>query len=241
MLQHALDLAVLALAQAHRQPDVASPAGARAAPRCRRSRCPSTVTPSRKRVELLLRDLAMRAHAIAAQPAGRGQFEHAREAAVVGQQQQPLGVDVEPADRDDARQILGQRVEDGRAALGVARGRDEPARLVEEEQTRALGRRAAARRRRARRPRALTLKAGLVSTSPLTLTRPAAIQASASRREHSPARAITLAMRSPARVSDLSSRCRHRSACFPFGARPSSFVARLSREAVRELDWRKIR
>src|SRR5580693_8517790 len=32
---------------------------------------------------------------------------------------------------------------------------------------------------------------------PLTATRPAAIQASASRREHSPARAITLAMRSP--------------------------------------------
>jgi hypothetical protein len=46
-----------------------------------------------------------------------------------------------------------------------------------------------------------TLKAGLSSTLPLTLTRPSAIQRSASRREQRPARAITLAMRSPSGVS----------------------------------------
>ena len=40
-----------------------------------------------------------------------------------------------------------------------------------------------------------TTWAGVVSTLPLTATRPAAIQASASRREHSPAWAIALAMR----------------------------------------------
>src|SRR5215468_11199416 len=44
----------------------------------------------------------------------------------------------------------------------------------------------------------VTLRAGEVSFWPLTLTRPAAIQASASRREQRPARAIALAMRSPA-------------------------------------------
>ena len=44
--------------------------------------------------------------------------------------------------------------------------------------------------------RSLTSSAGLVSTSPLTTTRPASIHSSASRREHKPARAITLAMRS---------------------------------------------
>ena len=41
-----------------------------------------------------------------------------------------------------------------------------------------------------------TLSAGELMVAPLTETRPAAIHASASRREASPARAITLAMRS---------------------------------------------
>ena len=41
-----------------------------------------------------------------------------------------------------------------------------------------------------------TVKAGVLNVCPLTLTRPSAIQRSASRREHSPARAITLATRS---------------------------------------------
>ena len=97
------------------------------------------VTPSRRRVELGLVDLAMGAHAIAAQPAGRRQFEHARKAAVIGQQQQALGVDVEPADRDDARQVRAAGVENRRAAFRVAGGGDEAARLVEQEQAGALG------------------------------------------------------------------------------------------------------
>src|SRR5205807_7087454 len=44
----------------------------------------------------------------------------------------------------------------------------------------------------------VTVTAGLVSTVPSTTTRPSAIQRSASRREHSPARAITFAIRSGA-------------------------------------------
>ena len=50
------------------------------------------------------------------------------------------------------------------------------------------------------RSRRVTLSAGEAMTAPLTETRPAAIQASAWRREASPARAITLAMRSPSFV-----------------------------------------
>ena len=48
----------------------------------------------------------------------------------------------------------------------------------------------------AMRSAAVTLSAGDVIVAPFTDTRPAAIQASASRREATPARAITLAMRS---------------------------------------------
>jgi hypothetical protein len=47
------------------------------------------------------------------------------------------------------------------------------------------------------RSRAVTLRAGLASTLPLTVTFPSSISLSASRREQMPARAITLAMRSP--------------------------------------------
>ena len=86
--------------------------------------------------------------AVAAQPAGCRQFEHAREAAIVGQQQQPFRVDVEPADRDQARQVLGQIVEHGRPALRILGRRHQAARLVVEEQARPLAR----LDRRGRRP-----------------------------------------------------------------------------------------
>src|SRR5690606_27733352 len=50
--------------------------------------------------------------------------------------------------------------------------------------------------------RPVTLKAGLFSTLPSTVTRPSAISFSASRREQMPARAITFAMRSPSGVEE---------------------------------------
>ena len=58
--------------------------------------------------------------------------------AVVGEQQQAFGVDVEPAHRHHAGQILGQVVEDRRAAFRVAGRGHEAARLVVEPQARAL-------------------------------------------------------------------------------------------------------
>ena len=102
---------------------------------------PSTVTPARSCVELWLRHRAVRAHAVPPQPAGRGQFEDAGERAVIGEQQQPFGIEIEPADADQAGQVAGQMLEHGRPALRVGVRGQKPARLVIEEQPRALARR----------------------------------------------------------------------------------------------------
>src|SRR6185437_16122399 len=73
--------------------------------------------------------------------AGIRQFERARQPAVIGEQQQPLGVEIDPTDRDQAWQALGQIVEHRRPPFRVGMGRHQPARLVEQEQTGALARR----------------------------------------------------------------------------------------------------
>ena len=86
-------------------------------------------------------DLAVDAHAVAPEPAGRRQFEHARQAAIIGQQQQAFGVDVEPADRHQPRQVRRQHVEHGLPALRIAIGGHHAGRLVEQEQPRPLDRR----------------------------------------------------------------------------------------------------
>src|SRR5215831_16063974 len=54
-------------------------------------------------IERLLADAAQCTHAIPAQPAGCRQFQHACQTTVIGEQQQTLGVDVEPSDADDPR------------------------------------------------------------------------------------------------------------------------------------------
>ena len=137
MFEHPLDLAVLALAQAHGDPGV----GALLAVELRVD--PGVVDALHRHalpqaVERLLSDASVRAHPIAPEPAGRRQFEDAGEAAVVGEKQEPFRVDVEPPHGDDARQFGGQRVEDRGPSLGVAGRRDQPAGLVEEEEPRAL-------------------------------------------------------------------------------------------------------
>ena len=53
---------------------------------------------------LLLGGAAVRAGAVAAHPAAGRQLQRAGQAAVVGEQQQALGIEVEPADRDHPRQ-----------------------------------------------------------------------------------------------------------------------------------------
>ena len=138
--EHVLHLAVLALADREGEPDVAALGAVdRGLDRSVADAVDGDAVA--QPVELILRHPAMGAHAIAAQPAGRRQFERAREPAVVGEQQQPLGVEVEPADADEARQVLGQDSEDGGAAAGIGVRGHQAARLVIEKEPRALARR----------------------------------------------------------------------------------------------------
>ena len=100
-----LDLAVLAFAQGEQQPDIAALLALER--RLDRAVLDAVdLDAVLEAVELRLGDGAEGADAISAQPAGGGQFEDALQAAVIGEQQQALGVDVEPADGDDARQAL---------------------------------------------------------------------------------------------------------------------------------------
>ncbi len=72
----------------------------------------------------------MGAHAIAPEPAGARQLEMPGERAVGGEQQQAFGVEVEPPDRDHARQLRRQRLEHGLAPLRILVAGDEALRLV---------------------------------------------------------------------------------------------------------------
>ena len=81
----------------------------------------------------------MRAHAITPRQAGRRQFEMTRQPAVIGEQQQAFGIDVEAADRNHPPEIAGQRVEHRPPALLVAMAGDQAARLVIAPQAGRLG------------------------------------------------------------------------------------------------------
>lgn len=132
MLENDAHLAVLALAQAKRQPYVI----ALLALDLRFHRPVGNaldLDPLGQRSEGRLIGAAEGAHAVTAQPAGRGQFEQALQPAIIGQQQQPLGVEIEAADGKQPRQIGRQIVEDGRAAFGIAGGSDTAARLMIQE------------------------------------------------------------------------------------------------------------
>ena len=196
MAEHVAHLAVLALADGESQPQV------RALHAVERG-LDRLVTDAIDRhagaqfVELRLRHRAVRAHAVTPQPAGRGQFEDAGERAVIGEQQQPFGIEIEPADADQAGQVPGANAGTRSAGLAGRRARSKARAACDRGTAACAGAPAALRRRRSMRSRAVTLSAGERITVPLTATRPATIHASASRREASPARAITLAMRSP--------------------------------------------
>ncbi len=83
-------------------------------------------------------DMAMGPHTITAQPACGRQFHHAREATIIGEQQQAFGVDIEAAHCHDARQIIRQGIENRRATLRVIGGGDKATRLVEQPEPCAL-------------------------------------------------------------------------------------------------------
>src|SRR6185437_13006237 len=107
MLHDAADLAVLAFMQADGEPGIA----ALLAVEHRADRAIAHAADSDaglERGEPRRIGGAMDAHAIAPEPTARRQLERARELAVVGQQQQPFRSEIEPADRDDARQLRRQ-------------------------------------------------------------------------------------------------------------------------------------
>ena len=130
-----------------------------------------------------------------------------RPVAVVGQQEQTLGVPVEPADRVEApapsARSGGHEVEHGALGMAVADGAGDADRLVA-ARGRCAGR--AARwvvRRRASRSRAGSTRCPSVAGAPLTVTRPAATSASAARREATPASARAFEARTGSRIGHL--------------------------------------
>src|SRR2546423_7138137 len=94
MPEYILDLAVLALAHREGEPHI----GALLAVDLRLDRAIADTLDGdavAERREPFRGDAAVSAHAIAPQPAGGGQFDRAREAAVIGEQQQAFGDDIE--------------------------------------------------------------------------------------------------------------------------------------------------
>ena len=136
MPEHVLHLAILALPDRKGEPNVAA-LGAIERGLDRTIMDAVDGDAGAQPVEPTLPDATVGTHAITAQPTGRRQLERARKRAVVGQQQQALGVEVEAADADEARQPRGQGGEDRRTAAGIGVRRQQAARLVVEEEPRA--------------------------------------------------------------------------------------------------------
>ena len=156
---------------------------------------PSIVTPSASSSSCAWVTWPIGAGAVGANDAGPRQLELALELAVVGEEQQPLGHEIEPADRHQPRQPGGKPVVDRRPPLRIVCGGDRrPAACRSGYRRVALAGRTG---RTVDRDAATSSSkvAGVVSFSPLSAIRPSAIMRSISRREAIPARASSLAMR----------------------------------------------
>jgi len=131
------DLAVLALADADGQPGI----GALLPVQLHLHRQELVALqhqPAAQRIEGGIVGLAIHPNAVFPQPAGLRQLQRALEVAIVGQQQQAFGIEVEAPDAHHPRHPLGHGVEHGLAALLVLLGRHEAERLVIEPQPRRL-------------------------------------------------------------------------------------------------------
>lgn len=137
MLEHALDLAILALAQIHHDPGVF----ADFALENRDDRAIfDTVErdPMAQRVQRRLIDLAMHAHAVAPQPRGIRMREHAGEPAIIGEQHQAFGIDVETAHRDHPAKARRQMIENRWPAFRIGGSGHQATLFVIEPKPRAL-------------------------------------------------------------------------------------------------------
>ena len=139
MFEDAFDFAVLAFAQRHRQPAVGSLHAIEGRPNARvlhTIQCQTVAQP----IENGLIGDTVDADPVTPHPARRRQFKDAREAAIVAEQQKSFGIDVQPADADDARAVgpmLTQKIKNRLPPLRIALGSDETARFMEQKQTRA--------------------------------------------------------------------------------------------------------
>src|SRR5215469_8345314 len=118
MFEHATHLSVFPLAQSHRDPGIA----ALLALKLGGDRAIGDAIDRKPFIECsepLGMDLAVNTYLVTAQPAGRRQFEAPRQCAVVGQQQQTFGIEIEPPHRNHPRQLVWQHIEDRRAAFLV--------------------------------------------------------------------------------------------------------------------------
>src|SRR5262249_57862776 len=118
MAEHITDLAILAFSNAEREPHI----GALHAVKRGFDRAIVDVIDDRaapQTVEPILRNRAVRTHAIAPQPSRRGQFQDSRQRAIIGEKQEAFGVEIESPDADQARQIARQVLKDRRSNLRI--------------------------------------------------------------------------------------------------------------------------
>ncbi len=135
MAEHVAHLAVLAFADGEGEPQIRA---LHAIERCFDRAVMDAVDRHARAqlVELWLHDRAMGPHAIATEPAGGWQFQHAGELAIIGQQQKTFSIEVEPPDADEAGKTLGQVLKNGRSAARIAVRGQEAAGLVIKEHAR---------------------------------------------------------------------------------------------------------
>ena len=101
-------------------------------------RRPSITTPAREPIEIVLVGHAEDARLVDARDAVARMRQPRREVAVVGQQQQAFGVEVEPSDRVDVLAHAAQQIDHRRPPLRIRSRRDVAARLVQQEIAMAL-------------------------------------------------------------------------------------------------------
>ena len=139
MCEHSAHLAVLAFGEAHLDPAIA--AGPPLQVRVDRSVAhPLDGDSFGELFELVLRHSAVRPRPVGADHAGPRQLELSLQLAVIGEQQQALGHEIEPANRHQPWKAGRKPIVDCRPSLRIV-GRGERAwRLVEAEQPRRSGR-----------------------------------------------------------------------------------------------------
>src|SRR5215470_11834887 len=91
-------------------------------------------------IECLLPDASQSPHAVPSQPTRCRQFQYARQAAVIGEQQQAFSVDVQSSNADDPWKFFWQRTKNGVSPLRIGMRRHQSARLVIEKKPCAFAR-----------------------------------------------------------------------------------------------------